>query len=248
MRRAAFASLLAALALVAASDVDAAPKKHEKKPPRSIGAPNHGKLEGGTKLHRGKSIDLRHGAQAYGVPELTHALKRAADKVASKHAGSIMLVGDLSAKDGGPLAGHNSHQTGRDADVGFYVENSHGKPVKSMKQFVAFDAKGEGKELAWARFDDARNWLLVETLIKDHDANVKHIYVVNSLRARLLAYAAKKQVNKELQQRAAQVMTSPPDADVHDNHFHIRIACPEASKGGCIEESVAKPAPDAAGG
>ena len=78
----------------------------------------------------------------------------------------MLLVGDLSAKDGGPLTGHNSHQTGRDADVGFYVMNASGKPLPS-KHFVSFDRNGVGKDLTNLRFDDARNWFLVESLLKD---------------------------------------------------------------------------------
>jgi penicillin-insensitive murein endopeptidase len=30
---------------------------------------------------------------------------------------------------------------------------------------------------------------------------------------------------------------SPKEADLHNDHFHVRIACPEAMRGACVEES-----------
>ncbi|HEY4118507.1 MAG TPA: penicillin-insensitive murein endopeptidase, partial [Byssovorax sp.] len=122
LARALVASLVVFAFTAPAGEVDAASRSHaEKKKPRSVGAPNHGKLEGASLLHGGKHLIFRHGAHSYGTPELTHALKHAAEKVANKYAGSVMLLGDLSGKEGGQLAGHGSHQSGRDADVGFYV-------------------------------------------------------------------------------------------------------------------------------
>ncbi len=87
---------------------------------------------------------------------LGRVLHRAADRVARKHRGSVLFVGDMSAKKGGYLPGHNSHQSGRDADVGFYVMNAKGKPI-NPKRFIAFGADGRARDLDWARFDDARN-------------------------------------------------------------------------------------------
>jgi penicillin-insensitive murein endopeptidase len=205
----------------------------------SVGAPNAGRLEGAVRLKKSKTLHLREGARNWGLPALVRALGHAADAVAKKHRGSVLLVGDLSAKTGGRLDRHNSHQTGRDADVAFYVANSNGKPV-AVKHFVAFDGSGRGRELPWAHFDDARNWALVEALLKDEKAGVKYLFVTNALRARLLAFAAKKHVSKEMIGRAAAAMMSPPDADMHDDHFHVRIACPDTMQGVCVEESTAR--------
>ncbi len=211
---------------------------------RTIGAPNRGKIEGAIRLKPNRHLRTREGAHTWGLPALTRLLKRAADRVATRHKRSVLVVGDLSARGGGPLTGHNSHQSGRDADIGFYVTNSKGKPVE-VRRFIAFDDTGKGREVDWARFDDARNWTLVEALLKD-EAGVRYIFVDNALRARLLAYAAKKKVNKDLYTRAAFAMLSPRDADVHDNHFHVRIACPEGMRE-CIEESGPRRGSDAPG-
>lgn len=206
---------------------------------QSIGAPNRGRLTGGMRLRPTKHLGLRPAGRTWGLPVLVRLLRKASEEVAKKHKGSVLFVGDLSAKAGGPIEGHNSHQSGRDVDVGFFVANSKGKPV-AVKRFVPFDSAGKGRDVPWARFDDARNWTLVEALLKDAQANVRYIFVATALRARLLAYAAKKQAPKELVARAAAAMISPKDADLHDDHFHVRVACPESMKSVCSEESLAK--------
>ena len=215
-------------------------KKDDGKGPASIGAPNKGRLVGAVKLHASRALKIKERAQAWALPELVKLLQRAAGKVAKKHPRSVMLVGDLSAKRGGAMTGHNSHQTGRDADVGFYIANSKGKPA-AMKRFVAFDGAGKSAQVTWAQFDDARNWALVEALLTDKDSPARYIFVSVPLRTRLLAYAAKQNVSKDLRAKAATAMMSPRDADVHDDHFHVRIGCPESMKATCAEESLARP-------
>ena len=42
------------------------------------------------------------------------------------------------------MAGHRSHQSGRDADVGFYVLDAHGKRV-TPDHFIHFDAAGDAQ-------------------------------------------------------------------------------------------------------
>jgi penicillin-insensitive murein endopeptidase len=218
--------------------------KGGKKGAKSIGAPNHGRLEGAALLKQSKNLKQREGGHSWALPQMVHLLHHAANHVSKKHKGSVMFVGDLSGKTGGHLDRHGSHQTGRDADVGFYIVNSKGKPI-ATKRFIAFDDAGNARDVPGARFDEARNWTLVEGFLKDKEANVRYLFVTNGLKARLLAYAAKKHAPKELMERAAAVMMSPPDADLHDDHFHVRIACPESMRDVCIEESTVKSEPAA---
>jgi penicillin-insensitive murein endopeptidase len=253
--RAALALLVAAsFAVATTGEASAGPRrdkprveagKHGKgtgKKARSIGPPNHGRLEGAALLKQNKALKQRDGAHSWALPQMVGLLNHAARSVARKHKGSVMLVGDLSGKTGGHLDRHGSHQSGRDADVGFYVVNSKGKPL-AAKRFLAFDDAGNARDVPGAHFDDARNWALVEALLKDQTANVRYLFVTNGLKARLLAYAQKKRAPKELIERAAAAMMSPPDADLHDDHFHVRIACPETMRDVCVEESAGRAEP-----
>ena len=208
-----------------------------KKGAQSIGAPNNGRLVGAARLRGGKTLHQREGGHSWGLPQLVHLLHHAATEVARKHHGSQMLVGDLSGRTGGHLDHHSSHQSGRDADVGFYVMNSKGKPM-AVKRFIPFDDAGNARDAPGVRFDEARNWTMVEAMLKDDKASVRYLFITNALRGKLLAQATKKHVGKALLEKAASVMT-PQDADLHDDHMHVRIACPETMRDVCIEEPTA---------
>ncbi|MFS8066149.1 MAG: penicillin-insensitive murein endopeptidase, partial [Byssovorax sp.] len=204
---------------------------------QSVGAPNAGHLAGAMLLKGSRTLKQKDGSHSWALPELVRVLQRASAKVAKKHKSSVMLVGDLSGRTGGFLERHGSHQSGRDADVGFYVMNSKGKSV-NVRHFVAFDGSGKGRELTWATFDDARNWDLVEALLQDDKANVRYLFVSPALRGKLLAQAARKHARPEIIARAAAAMMSPQEADAHDDHVHVRIGCPEAMRDVCIEEAM----------
>jgi penicillin-insensitive murein endopeptidase len=223
------------------------PAKATPRGPRSIGAPNQGKLANGVKLGGSSDVAVRAGASRWALPELVGLIQRATRAVRRKHGGAALLVGDLSAREGGPLVGHNSHQSGRDADIGFYLVNSKNKPFPA-KRFLAMDARGQGREVDWLRFDDTRNWAFVRALLEDKHVTVRYVFVTQALRARLLAEGARRSASEDLLTRAAAAMMSPADADLHDDHFHIRIACPESMRGTCFEESLprGKGKPDAA--
>lgn len=236
MRPLAFLPLALAAALLSLpGDAEAAGKRASSS--LSIGAPNRGRLEGGKRLRSSKHLRVRKGARAYGLPKLLKTLKSVAYRVSRRHRGATLLVADLSAKSGGFLDGHRSHQSGRDADLGFYATNSRGKSVNATR-FVAFNADGKAKDGGWMRFDDARNWTLVETILKDKRLGVHFMVIAPSLERRLIAYATKKKVPKELVHRAAALLIAPTRGEPHDDHFHLRIACPKSMRGKCHDESV----------
>jgi penicillin-insensitive murein endopeptidase len=202
----------------------------------SVGAPNGGRLVGGVQLLRSRALSPREAGHSYALPELVRLLHRGAAKVAQRHRGSVLFVGDLSAREGGALEGHHSHQTGRDADVGFYVTNAAGRPLLT-KRFVGFDGEGRARDGSGERFDDARNWAFVQALLTDRQAHVQYLFISLPLRARLLKYAERVRAPLGVVRRAAEVMMSPAHAESHDDHWHIRISCPPSMRGVCIEES-----------
>lgn len=197
----------------------------------SVGSPNEGRLEGGKKLEPTKSLRLV-GGHRWGVPSLVGMLERSAAKVAKRFPGSTLNVGDLSRKGGGDVDGHRSHESGRDADVGFYLRKG-GKPWADPR-FSAIDADGTVVGRPAVRFDDARNWALIEAWLTDREANVLQIFVAQHLKLRLLAEARRSGAPAALQNRAAFVLIQPSRALPHDNHFHVRVACPRSSDD-CIE-------------
>lgn len=199
-------------------------------PPRSVGSPTEGALVGGERIESSKELRLV-GSLSYGLPRLVDMLERSAAHVAKKYPGSVLTVGDLSRKGGGEVDGHRSHESGRDADLGFYFTKG-GKPYLP-RRFAAVAPTGAVAGLPAVQFDDARNWALVESMLTDPKVHVLQIFVAHHLRARLLAQAARVGASPAVRSRAAEVLMQPRKALPHDNHFHVRIACPSGDRA-CI--------------
>lgn len=187
----------------------------------------------------------------YGTDELVGLIKRAAAAVDLQHPGSTLGVADLSRSEGGALPGHRSHQSGRDADLIFYAMDPAGQPFHPDEHMPYFTYTGRAhyaKAPHWARgiperyFDLARNWALVKALMNDREAQVEHIFVSRRIRRWLLDYAERIGEPEYLVKRAAVLLRRPPLGG-HNDHMHIRVACPadDAALGRCKNGIVRKP-------
>jgi penicillin-insensitive murein endopeptidase len=246
MRKAAVLAVLGASVAAGPALAGPAPKKAPAQPPapnsvlpmgRSVGSPTDGRLEGGAHLAETPylrilpayaGMDVR-----WGLGALVGLLDRAARAVRRQFPDAVLSVGHLSRAGGGDLDRHASHESGRDADVAFYVKNQRGQPIQ-QERFVRFLGDGTAPTWPGASFDDARNWALVAALLSDPAAHVSHIFVSSPLRARLLAYAARSGAPVALRERAALTLAQPHGSLPHDDHFHVRISCPAGMKG-CVE-------------
>ncbi len=207
---------------------------------RSVGSPTNGHIVGGAHLADAPYLRVMPADQAgdvrWGLGALVGMVDRAARHVRHMYAGAVLNVGHLSKNGGGNLEQHASHESGRDADLPFYVKDNHEKQIFS-DHMVPF--RGDGTSAVWpgARFDDAKNWELVTALLDDPIARVTHIFVSSPIRQRLLAYASHVGAPESLRTRAAFAMVQPHGTLPHDDHFHVRIACPSGMTG-CIENPV----------
>ncbi|HEU4410687.1 MAG TPA: penicillin-insensitive murein endopeptidase [Polyangiaceae bacterium] len=219
------------------------PKPAPEPPSSSLGAPNQGRLVGGARLDDAPALRV-YAARAgrdrrWALPELVGLLERSAERVARRHPGSVLGVGDLSQRGGGDISLHHSHESGRDADVGFYALGGAGRPFLG-DDFVAFGPDGRSRDGRGLRFDEARNWELVEAWLTDPRARVTNVFIAEHLRARLLAHARRAGAPGGLVARAAAALVQPRHALPHDDHFHVRIACPPRAQPGCLEWPVAR--------
>jgi penicillin-insensitive murein endopeptidase len=173
----------------------------------------------------------------FGRPRLVHALEAAAASVARRAPGGAPLfIGDLSAKTGGRIPGHDSHRTGRDVDLLFFVMTPSGAPVPSPG-FVRFE--GDGLALPpgskdYIRIDIDREWWLLRSLLTSPDIGVQFMFVCHEVEALLIDRARALGESDELVARAETVMLQPSDSLRHDDHVHLRIACaPDEAATGC---------------
>jgi penicillin-insensitive murein endopeptidase len=208
----------------------------------SIGSPTTGKLVGGAQISESpylRIVPFYKGSDArWGLESLVGLIDRSAQRVRKQFPDAVLSVGHLSKKGGGEIDRHASHESGRDADIGFYIENQSGKPIYS-DHFVAFLGDGTAPSWPGARFDDARNWALVASLVGDGRAHITHIFVAQPMRARLLQYAERIGAPQNIRVRAAELMAQPKGSLPHDDHFHVRIGCPSGMDQ-CIEQPMPK--------
>ncbi len=199
----------------------------------SVGYPNDGWQLRAKQLRESASLSIKANSRqnSYGHPALVLMLQRSAREMAEAYPGSVMVVGDVSAEAGGPLSGHRSHQSGRDADVGFYARDWKGRPFVP-ERFVSYGADGKAKNFPGLSFDDERNWALVVSWLRDNRAGVTHVFVSRDLRQRLLDHGSRSP-ERHLVTRISNLLRQPKSVSAHDDHFHVRIACPERQEAIC---------------
>jgi penicillin-insensitive murein endopeptidase len=184
----------------------------------------------------------------YGTDELVGTLRRAAAVVRGEDRRVYLGVADLSPPGGGGSAFHRSHASGRDVDLLFYTTDRAGNPLPPPSfGMIAFHSNGhpfrpEGvppyDDAGWQdrRFDDERNWGLVEALLTDPEVRVQWIFVSGGLRGRLLAWAERAGRPAWLRSLAAHVLRQPGAAAPHDDHFHVRLYCARSDRPhGCVD-------------
>jgi penicillin-insensitive murein endopeptidase len=205
----------------------------------SVGVPHNGVLTDSAELARQGAGFRRFRAASpvyFGLPRLVRAIERAAASVDAQFPGGPpLVVGDLSARSGGRIPRHNSHRSGRDVDLLFYVTSPSGIPFENPG-FFPLEADGlvrfpDGR---YGLLDLPRQWHLVRALLLDPEIDVQFLFMSGSLEARIIDYALAKEDDLELLWHAQTVMLQPGDSLPHEDHVHMRIACrPSEAAEGC---------------
>lgn len=173
----------------------------------------------------------------WGAPRLVALIQEAAAHVQRQLPGTPpLVVGDLSARGGGKIPGHNSHRTGRDVDLLYYVTTPEGAPLRSPGFFshssdllAEVDPRGQ-----YLRFDVARNWELFKYLLSRENVGIQFLFVSRDIEAMLIDYALSRHEPIDLVYRAQTVLLEPKDSLPHNDHVHVRISCtPEEGFSGC---------------
>ncbi|MEZ4409709.1 MAG: penicillin-insensitive murein endopeptidase [Polyangiales bacterium] len=189
----------------------------------SCGYANRGSLDHGRALRESASLRFLPGRTLhFGTDELVGLLERSARGLHRRFRARL-TVGDLSARCGGPAAQHRSHQSGRDADVAFFVRRvtrrGVGAPVE-LTDYVVFDGQGRNADGTLA-FDTARNWAFIEAVLTDTQARAARVFVSSPLRALLLRWAREHGASPHVIELAANTLVQPARVSPHDNHFHV---------------------------
>ncbi len=190
---------------------------------QSVGKPHRGKLVRGVQLPRDSAYYRRRPSRAYGTQHtIDHTRAAIATVRRLVPRARKVAIGDISAKNGGSLSGHRSHQSGRDVDIGLYFKRN---PSGYPKQFVR--ASG-------GRLDLAANWALIEALAAaaGKAGGPEYIFVDYGIQKRIYKYAQGKGVAKSKLARIFQypngrrnrvgLVRHEPN---HADHLHVRFKC-----------------------
>lgn len=182
----------------------------------SIGSPTRGSLWGGVEMKVSEGI-LRAGAYGWGTESVIRSIERAVREVRRCHPNSPNLyIGDIARENGGWLRPHRSHQSGLDADIGYYYRTG---PI--WYQHATAES-----------LDIPRTWALIRALMEG--GNVEMIFIDISIQRLLKAHI---ETLPESERPPADLFESPLRKDAiirhtwgHATHFHVRFTDPAAVK------------------
>jgi penicillin-insensitive murein endopeptidase len=186
----------------------------------SIGTPNSGALYNAIPMPEDAAWDVVDPKHAYGTRETIESIANAVHQVTTAYPDSTPLyIGQLSAPSGGRLHPHKSHQSGRDADIGYYYAGKR-----------AWYARATAKSL-----DRPRTWTLVKALARD--PNVESIFMDRSVQALLRQYATKEGEDRAWLETLFAKSTRDQAHLIkhwwgHTTHLHVRFKSTEATEAG----------------
>jgi len=166
---------------------------------------------------------------SYATPELLTGLRAGVYAVHAAYPDSPRLfLGDLSARFGGRLPAHRSHQSGRDADIGYFVR---GAEREGSKSFVRVSDQ---------TLDVARTWEFIHGMLKT--GLVEYLFIDRRLQRALYQHAQAKGVPAG--QLSRWFSFAPPGTkrargvgiishlSGHADHMHVRFHAPSSEARG----------------
>jgi len=181
----------------------------------SVGEAHRGRLVRPAVLRASATMRVREGAN-FGTEELVTVISKAVAAVNARFPNTpVMTVGDLSREGGGFLSGHQSHQAGRDADLGFYMADGRARRTFEVATPKSIDA--------------ARMWTLLEAMLASGE--LQYAFIAYPLQKPIYDYA--RDVAKVSEARLAYYFQYPRKVSErvgiirhipnHANHLHIRV-------------------------
>ncbi|HPH66399.1 MAG TPA: penicillin-insensitive murein endopeptidase [Kofleriaceae bacterium] len=195
---------------------------------QSIGAPWDGRLAGPDRLKAGKGYVIRRSGRVYGtkttIAFVREALAGFREDFPKAH---IVAVGDISAKSGGRITQHSSHQSGRDIDLGLIYKK---KPAAFPTWFI----KGTADNL-----DIAATWGLIRqfTRTTGKDGGMQVMFLDYKVQGVIYDWAKEHGVDDAVLERTFQYPRGRSSSEGlvhhephHDDHIHVRFQCNETDR------------------
>lgn len=155
----------------------------------------------------------------YATPEAIIAIKAGVYELHSVAPDAPMtIIGDLSKRYGGHFPPHLSHQSGRDADIGYFVKGPIGQNLKGLMQTSA------------RQLDVEKTWAFIHGMLKT--GLVDQIYIDHQLQKKLYQEAKRRKIQPE----QLKAWFSYPfkrgglvrHLQGHADHMHVRFKAPSS--------------------
>lgn len=179
---------------------------------------DRGTLKVGVSLEPGKAYFIKRPHLAYGTATTVKAIKAALSRYKQSKAGKggpQVHVGDISARGGGPLKGHKSHQKGIDVDVGLVLKGEDANETRFRTGRVD-------------NLDVARTWALIKAFVDNDD--VRAVFLDYGLQKLLYEHAKKQKVSESTLEALFQYPRGRGRSygiirhwKGHKDHFHVRF-------------------------
>jgi murein endopeptidase len=181
----------------------------------SLGVAEAGRLINGVQMPEGDAWTIVDPTNAWGTRETIDALTTVAREVHASFADAKLRINHIGRQNGGWLRPHQSHQSGRDVDLGFFYREgvNPGAPKQAREKEI----------------DLARNWTLIRALVIN--ADVQFILVDKRVQKVLADYALAIGEKKEwVDKLFLGADTLVKHARRHRDHFHVRFFAPRSQE------------------
>jgi len=199
-------------------------------PPRSIGQTNAGCIAGAHALPlEGRGYQVMHieRNRFYGHPRLVRAIETLGRKT-EEHRLGVLQVGDLGQPRGGPMSfGHRSHQTGLDVDIWFNLDPKIFAEANALRS----DVNAPSMLNAAKRGLDRRVWTAKQARLLELAANLPDV-------DRIFVNPYVKQELCDQAEGDREWLRKIRPWYYHDDHFHMRLACPADSPSCDAQEPI----------
>lgn len=189
----------------------------------SIGFPGSGSVVGAMPMVDGPGRELKHTPwKGWATTTTVATLDAILREWARRHpTEQVILVGNMSARDGGRLEPHSSHQSGRDVDLS-YPQNWDRKEELNWR---TMNATNLHRDLTWELLE-----LLVES------GGIEAIFIDSKLQKLLYDHAIATNRHTKDELKTWMEYPSPPGTGNpliqhvrgHEDHIHVRFKCTPA--------------------